>query len=261
MSPELGATSADLAWAPPPRGSWLRAVLAFPFALLAAFLIPAVMVIGFLIVPTRMRRSSAAWVRAWGRWIMVIYGVRLEVHGSEHRYAPGAAIILFNHVSLLDLMVLSTLWDEGGTVVYKQEFHRVPIIGSVMKHLRMIPIDRRDRERALASLRAAAAEVRERGVKVFMAPEGTRSRRGGLQEFKLGPFHLAMDTGAPVVPCVMRGIDHLNPVGSWLIRSGTVRVDFLPPVPTGDWSEDSVHEHAHAVRLIFLRYVPAAPAA
>lgn len=256
-APDIGEAGE---WIPPPRGSLVRALIAFPLAFLAAFLLAGALLIYFLLLPGRARRCNAAWVRAWGRVILAIFGVRLEVGGREHRFAPGAAIILFNHVSLLDLMVLATLWDEGCTVIYKREFHRIPVIGSVMKRLRMIPIDRSDRERAVASLHAAAEEVRARGVKVFMAPEGTRSRAGGLQEFKLGPFHLAADTGAPVVPCVMRGIERLNPVGSWLIRSGGVRVDFLPPIPTSGWSEDQVHARAQEVRALFLRYLPAARA-
>ena len=94
-----------------------------------------------------------------------------------------------------------------------------------------------------------------------MAPEGTRSHGGGLQEFKLGPFHLAADTGAPLVPCVMRGIELLNAPRSWLIRGGAVRVDLLPPVPTAGWTEHELHARAQEMRAIFLRYLPAARSA
>lgn len=256
MSVEAGAP----AWTPPPRGSALRAALAFPFALLAAFGIALGLLLFLLVAPAAGRRRHVAWVHAWGRVVMAIFGVRVELGGIEHLRNPGAALLMFNHVSLLDMMVLATFWDHGCTVIYKREFHRVPVIGAVMRRLGLIPIDRGDRERAVESLRAAAASVRERGVKVFLAPEGTRSRRGGLQEFKLGPFHLAAQTGAPIVPCVMRGIETLNPVGSLLIRSGTVRVDFLPPIPTAGWREDEARERADQVRAVFLRLLPPAPA-
>jgi len=259
MTAAGGAHPSPDGWLPPPRGSWLRAAIALPVALLAAFLVAGGLLIYLLLAPKRARRRSTAWVHAWGRSILAIFGVRVETHGIEYCRGPDAAIILFNHVSLLDLMVLATIWDDGCTVIYKKEFHHVPVIGAVLRRMGMISIDRSDHERAVESLRAAAEEVRARGVKVFMAPEGTRSRRGGLQEFKLGPFHLAADTGAPMVPCVMRGIDFLNPVGSWLIRSGTVRVDCLAPVPSAGWTEEQVHARAEEVRAMYLRYVPAAP--
>ncbi len=249
----------DAHWTPPARGGLLRAAVALPFAFLTAFLVAGGLMIHFLLDPRIGGLRRAAGARTWGRSILAIFGVKIEIHGLQHHAGPGPAVVLFNHVSLLDLMVLACLWDEHSNVVHKQEFHRIPVIGFVMKRMRMIPIDRRDHERAVASLALAAAEVRERGTKVFMAPEGTRSRRGGLQEFKLGPFHLATATGAPIHPCLMRGIDHLNPVGSWLIRSGTIRVDFLPPIATAAWREEEVRARADEVRELYLRYLPAAP--
>jgi putative phosphoserine phosphatase/1-acylglycerol-3-phosphate O-acyltransferase len=227
-------------------------------AFFVAFAIAGCLMLLFLVAPAYARKRQTAWVHAWGRTILAIFGVKVEVHGARQRTAPGAALIFFNHVSLLDLMVLSTEWADDATVVYKQEFHRVPVIGSVMKRLDLIPIDRTDREAAVASMRAAARQVQERGAKVFIAPEGTRSRRGGLQEFKLGPFHLAAETGAPIVPAVLRGIGALNPVGSWLIRAGTVRLDYLEPIPTSGWRAEDVRARAEEVREVFLRYLPAA---
>jgi 1-acyl-sn-glycerol-3-phosphate acyltransferase len=232
-----------------------------PPALIVAFLIASGVMILFVVAPAFIHRHQTRWVHAWGRCILFLFGVKVEVHGVERRAAPGAALLLFNHVSLLDLMVLATQWDQDSTVIYKKEFHRIPVIGFVMKRLGMIAIDRSDHEQAVASLEAAAALVRARQCKVFLAPEGTRSRRGGLQEFKLGGFHLAVATRAPVLPTLMRGIEGLNPAGSWLIRSGTVRLDYLDPIATTDWTDDTVREHAASVRELFLRYLPAAPAA
>lgn len=239
----------------------MRALLVLPLAFLAAFLIASGVMILFVVAPGFMQRHQTPWVHAWGKSILALFGVKVEVRGSERRTAPGAAILLFNHVSLLDLMVLATQWDQDSTVIYKKEFHRIPVIGFVMRRLGMIAIDRGDREQAVASMAAAAALVRARQCKVFVAPEGTRSRRGGLQEFKLGAFHLAVATRAPVLPVLLRGIEQLNAGRSWLIRSGTVRVDYLQPVPTDGWTEDAVREHAASLRDLFLRYLPPAPAA
>lgn len=259
MAEVRAPAAADLDWRPPPRGGLARAVLVFPLALLLAFLIAGAVLLLLVVAPGFMRRRQTAWVHAWGRILLALFGVRVEVHGAARRAQPGAALLLFNHVSLLDLMVLATQWDANSTVIYKKEFHRIPVIGLVMRRLGMIAIDREDRDQAVASLAAAAALVRERQCKVFMAPEGTRSRRGGLQEFKLGAFHLAIATRAPVLPVVLRGFSELNSSRSWLIRSGAVRVDYLEAVATDDWQTETVREHAAAVRALYLRLLPPAP--
>lgn len=237
----------------------MRAALCYPIAALAAFGIAFAVMLLMLFAPGWLRPRRGRFVRAWGRALLTIFGVCVEVHGAERRRAPGAALLLFNHGSLLDLMVLSSQWDDDATVVYKREFHRIPVIGFVMRRLDLIPIDRDDRERAIESLRAAAALVSERGAKVFMAPEGTRSRRGGLQDFKLGPFHLAAATGAPIVPVLLRGVDRVAPMGSVLIRSGGVRLDYLEPIPTVGWRGEEARERAAEVRAVFRRFLPAAP--
>ncbi|MFT5150258.1 MAG: putative phosphoserine phosphatase/1-acylglycerol-3-phosphate O-acyltransferase, partial [Planctomycetota bacterium] len=91
------------------------------------------------------------------------------------------------------------------------------------------------------------------------APEGTRSRRGGLQRFKLGAFHLATTTGVPIVPMIMRGVDRVLPMGSFIVRSGRIRVDYLPPIDPTGWELEEVREHADEIREQFLQYLPPAP--
>jgi 1-acyl-sn-glycerol-3-phosphate acyltransferase len=239
--------------APERPGCRLRAALCLPAAVLCAFGLAGALMLMQLLAPRWIRPRQAAWVRAWGRSILAIF--RVLVRGGERRSAPGAALVFVHHVGLLDLMVLATQWGPDATVIYKKEFHRVPVIGFVMRRLGMIPINREDRESAVASIAAAAELVRARQCKLFLAPEGTRSRGARLQEFKLGGFHLAAATGAPIQPALMRGLEELNPRGSWLIRSGTVRLDYLEPIPTAGWTSEDAREHAERVRGVFLRHL------
>jgi 1-acyl-sn-glycerol-3-phosphate acyltransferase len=75
----------------------------------------------------------------------------------------------------------------------------------------------------------------------------------------LGPFHLAAETGAPIVPVLLRGVDRVAPMGSLLIRSGGVRLDYLAPIPTAGWRDDEARERAAEVRAVFRRHLPPAP--
>lgn len=244
---------------PRTRGSaWRGVLLLVPITLwtLGAATLIAVLA---LLVPSIRDGGYVHLVRSWGRVPLRLCGVRLEVHGREHVAEAAPRLVLFNHVSLLDLFVLASLAPPRPLVLYKKEFSRIPGLGLALRVLRMIPVDRGNHEAAVQSVTEAGRRLVEEGASCMIAPEGTRSRRGGLQDFKLGAFHLAATRGIPIVPMVMQGIEHVLPMGSFVIRSGTVRVDYLPPIDTTGWSSDEARLHAREVRGRFLELVPPAP--
>ncbi len=198
------------------------------------------------------------WLHRWGRCMLWLTGLRLETHGLPRIEASAPCLVMFNHQSLLDLVVLATTWPAGATVLYKREFHRIPFMGRAMRRAGMIPIDRSNPDAARSSLDAAAAEVRERGRVVLIAPEGTRSRRGGLQDFKLGPFHLACATRVPILPFITRGVAEVLPMGRFGPHTGTIRVDVLEPIDTSEWNAADVRTHAAGARDVFLAWLPPA---
>jgi 1-acyl-sn-glycerol-3-phosphate acyltransferase len=100
-----------------------------------------------------------------------------------------------------------------------------------MRAGRFIFIDRQNAVAARKSIEEAAARIRG-GCSVVIFPEGTRSRDGKLAPFKKGGFHLAINSGAQVVPVAIRGSREIMPRGSLLIRPGTVDIEIGEPVPT-----------------------------
>ncbi len=204
-------------------------------------------------------KGYGRWVRIWGRVPLIFCGIKLEIHGAQHVQGKGAKLVLFNHVSQLDLFVLASLCPDGAVVMYKKEFESMPGLGSAMRNLGMIPVDRSDLVSAIASVSTAGKRILEEDAPCFIAPEGTRSRVGGLQSFKKGAFHLAAEHGIPVVPMVLRGIGELLPMGGYFPRSGVIRVDYLDPIDTSEWDSNRVRKHVKEVRDLFLEYVPAAP--
>jgi len=97
----------------------------------------------------------------------------------------------------------------------------------------MIPVDRDDTKAAIASL-DTALEVLGRGEAFGIYPEGTRSRDGRLYRGRTGVGHLALTSGAPVVPVGLEGTQHLQPVGSRLPRLAKVTVRFGEPLDFTD---------------------------
>lgn len=249
----------------PPRwdarpGSRLRGLLVTPLWLLFAFGVLAPLAPVVIFAPHLMRRWRLAITHFWGRGLLALLGVRLVVEGREHLPEHGPAIVLFTHQSLLDLALLSALWPPRGIVLYKQEFHRIPFMGSTMRAMGFIAVDRQNREAAVRSVREAADAIREQNAQVLIAPEGTRSRTRGLLRFKRGPFHLALASRAPMVPVIFQGVRQVMPAGHWIGRPGTVRALYLPTIDTSDWRADSIDQHVADVRAMFLAHVPDATA-
>jgi 1-acyl-sn-glycerol-3-phosphate acyltransferase len=246
-------------WEPPRRGSALRAVLSIPIGVLWCLVNLPWMIGVMALTPKYFEKNRTRVTSSWGRGLLWIFGIKLELHGTQYRDLEGAKVLAINHVSIVDLFVYSAAWTDHGTMIYKKELSKIPLMGRVMKMIGFIQVDRSDHRAAIKSMAEAAKRIRETGLSIWIAPEGTRSRLGGLQEFKVGAFHMAMQTGAPIIPCIMRGAGEINPMGSLLIRSGTIRVDYLAPVETKDWKRPQLRVEAVKLRKTFLQYLPPAP--
>jgi 1-acyl-sn-glycerol-3-phosphate acyltransferase len=169
---------------------------------------------------------SAMWIAHSG---LRIAGIRWRVRGYDQLDLSRHYIFMANHVSNIDPPLLIPLLPHRVTVLVKKELFKIPIFGRAMRMGDFVPIDRRNRDAAVASVRVAEETVR-RGLHMVIFPEGTRSRDGRLLPFKKGPFYLAMETGVPIVPITILGTEKLLPKGKALARPGEVEVIFHPPV-------------------------------
>lgn len=178
-------------------------------------------------------------------------GVRLDVTGAENLVAARPAVFLFNHQSQLDVLVLAKLLRGGFTGVAKKELANAPGFGLVFRLMDVAFVDRANSTRARAALEPAVQRLRE-GVSLVIAPEGTRSVTPALGQFKKGAFHVALQAGVPVVPIVIHNAGELMWRGASTVRSGTVRVTVLPPVPTDGWRSTDLDDHIADVRRRYL---------
>ena len=169
-------------------------------------------------------------VRGIVRWGVRAAGVRVEVTGRERVPVSVACILLPNHVSNLDPPVLFPAVPGMAAAMLKKGLMRIPFLGTGMRLGGFVPVERSSRrEDAKASVEKAAASL-QRGLHMLIFAEGTRSKDGRLQPFKRGPFYLAMETGAPVVPVVITGTEKMMRKGSVAITPGVAHVEFLEPL-------------------------------
>jgi 1-acyl-sn-glycerol-3-phosphate acyltransferase len=158
-----------------------------------------------------------------------LVGVKVEVVGLDKLDWRRTYIFMCNHASNLDPPIVISVVPRRTSVLVKKELFRVPILGWAMRLANLVPVDRRNRESAIASLRLAA-EVLRSGVNMTIWPEGTRSPDGRLLPFKKGPFHLAKESGVPIVPITLVGTHEIWPKGEFAIHPGTATVLFHEPL-------------------------------
>ncbi len=157
-------------------------------------------------------------------------GIRTEVVGVENVPVGQSCIFMCNHVSNLDPPVLLPLLPGRCSVLLKKELMRIPILGLAMRMGKFVPVERGQKREAAKASVAAAADALRSGLHILVFPEGTRSLDGRLSTFKKGPFYLAQETQAPIVPIAISGTQTMMRKGSAAITPGLARVQLLPVI-------------------------------
>jgi 1-acyl-sn-glycerol-3-phosphate acyltransferase len=174
-------------------------------------------------------------------------GVRVETVGLDELDPGRTYIFMSNHVSNIDPPITIPLIPKRTSVMVKKELFRYPILGQAMLMGSLVPVDRGNRDAGIESVRAAK-QVVQQGINMTIYVEGHRSFDGKLLPFKKGPFYLAMECGAPVVPITIVGTHDVMPKGRFAIKRGTVTVIFHPPIEPQDFgSRECLMEKVRAV--------------
>lgn len=240
------------------RGWLLRAIVLVVggWAFSVAFAL-AVCVVALVTPRRRLQRVRPRLLAVWGRSMLRLSGVRLEVEGRERLLVGGPRVVTFNHASVLDAYAISTLMPPGATVTIKRELLFYPVLGLAAWLVGLVAVDRGRSERAHRTLQRAAERMQRDGLAVFIAPEGTRSRDGELRPFKKGALHLALATGAPIIPIVLDGSFALQPRKQFWSRRGVIRARVLPPVDTRGLTREGIGAATQRLRERYLRELAA----
>ncbi len=188
----------------------------------------------------------------WSRACLRSAGVRVHALGIENVLRDRPQIFFSSHASIADICILASVLPVEYRWLARKEVFRIPIIGWYLSVTRHVKIDRGDRSTAIRLLADASARVRA-GSNLLVFPEGTRSPDGGLLPFKKGVFHLAIDSGVPIVPVRILGSHRIIPKGSGRLGSGDVDVVVGTPIPTDGLDEDDLPALMARVRTAMRR--------
>lgn len=228
-----------------------RLVRALATVTTVAFLLPGTLLLSILAVLVSWippRGNAMIFVaRVWSYCLLAAAGVRLDVE-VDPAVEPGTGyVFLANHQSYFDIpALLATL---PGTVRFaaKRSLFKIPIFGWALAAGGFIPVDRKDKSRAVEVHAAAGARLRA-GISVLFFPEGTRSHDGGLGTFYRGGFLVAQKCGAPIVPVGISGSRQVLPRRRWSVQPGRIRVRLGAPVDTREYPVSRKRELIARVR-------------
>jgi 1-acyl-sn-glycerol-3-phosphate acyltransferase len=181
-------------------------------------------------------------------------GIRIEMTGLENVPAGRSCIFMSNHVSNLDPPVVLPLLPGRSSVLLKKELMNIPILGQAMRLGKFVPVERGSRRDAARASVEAAADALQSGLHILVYPEGTRSPDGRLSTFKKGPFFLAQQTGAPIVPIALSGTQRMMRKGSNAIEPGLARIQLLPAIESSAYATRD--ELMRAVRNAIAQALP-----
>lgn len=261
-----------------PKAGFVARVLAAYISLLACALYGVLVSIVLTLVG---KRQIAQWAcgRAFVFAMRYTAGVEFVIDDPDNVLgSTRPAVFIGNHQTELDVLMLGTIFPKYCSVTAKAQLKRVPFLGWFMSLSGTIFVDRKNSQGARSAMDGAANEIRTSRQSVYMFPEGTRSysKEPMLLPFKKGAFHLAVQSGVPIVPVVVSNYSHILYVKNLVFNSGKIPIKgtltyiplqsynpngkknmltpttVLAPIPTTNLTAADVDELTRAIRELML---------
>ena len=195
--------------------------------------------------------------RIWARTILTGSRVPISVSGLSNIEPDTSYVYMANHQSNFDIPALLGYLPVQFRWLAKAELFKIPVFGRAMRGAGYVKIDRFNQESAFESINEAAEKMKN-GVSIMIFPEGTRSKDGSIKPFKKGGFVMAIDSGVPIVPVILRGTWSIMAKSSLRINYGGVEMEIAKPIETTGYSRETKEELMQKVRTVICRKFDAA---
>lgn len=198
--------------------------------------------------------------RAVIHWWLVIEGCllaklipiwKISVEGREKAMEKTPYIIISNHQSILDILIMNCLRYRFRWVS-KSENNKVPFLGWYMRMAKYIVVDRGNKESKTEMMEKSAESLRN-GISIMLFPEGTRSPDREIAPFKLGAFQLAIMTDKSILPVIVDGTGGVLPKHGLIFSDGNIlKIKVLDPVHPGSFGTGDPEELATKFRNLMV---------
>jgi 1-acyl-sn-glycerol-3-phosphate acyltransferase len=198
-----------------------------------------------------LHKFTCFWASLYS-WLNPVWPVTIE--GRERIRRDEAYVMVANHLSLLDILVIFRLFSHFKWVSKIENF-RVPFIGWNMSLNRYIKLKRGDRDSVIEMMNACEETLGE-GNSIMMFPEGTRSKTGEMRAFKPGAFELALKTRRPILPIAIQGTADALPKRGFVLQGRhPIRITVLDEIPAAAFEGVSVEEISAQTRELIAKHL------
>ena len=175
----------------------------------------------------------------WARFNSIMTPLWLTKIGQDYLNKDESYVLVANHQSYYDILVLVGFLPLNLKWVMKMELRKIPFFGYACHKVGHIFVDRSNRQAAIASIARAKATT-QNGTGIMFMPEGTRSATGKLLDFKKGAFRFALDIGLPIVPVTIAGTKDILPRGTLKLFPGPAAIIIHEPIDPAQYGEENM---------------------
>ena len=213
-------------------------------------LFPPYIFLGFLQTGlARKGRLFRSIAKIYSKVIFAAFQVRVVHRGFEQIDPQCPYVFMPNHTSIADPLAMAITIPQPLHAVFKKELARIPVFGWALLSLGQIMVNRENPEQARASLIETISGL-SGNSSILIFPEGKVSRDGRLLPLKKGGFHLAIQTGLPIIPVRIEGARKVCPPGgSGHFHKGVISVRAFPPLMVCGKTETDIPPLMENVRV------------
>jgi 1-acyl-sn-glycerol-3-phosphate acyltransferase len=168
-------------------------------------------------------------LRLWSRLVLRASSCRVRLTGAEFLQRTDSMMLVSNHASYIDSVVLKAVLPVGVCFVANHSVLDWPLVGTAVRKARYLIVDRGSKHSRLAC-GASMIEHLRRGLSLVVYPEGRRGESTRLLPFRLGAFRAAVEAGRPIVPISLAGTARILERDRWVLRRGPIDVTIHPPI-------------------------------
>ena len=211
----------------------MKTITMYLFGSWAWFIFSMILLVMLVSYPfTRSIQSTRKLVKHCAEWIILLTRLELTVEGEEN-LTHGSSILVANHASYTDPMILAAALPANFAFVAKKELKYIPVAGYVLGKIGTHLVDRRDAKKGADDFKKIMKSSKENDSIIFF-PEATFLKEEGLLKFKKGAFLTAIRNQVPVVPVTINGSRNLLRSESWLPEKVQLKVTIHPPIATDE---------------------------
>jgi 1-acyl-sn-glycerol-3-phosphate acyltransferase len=181
------------------------------------------------------------WCRSSLHALTVLCGVRYQIEGVQNipKDMNTPLIVLGKHQSAWETFAYPAILPKELCFVFKRELLYVPFFGWGLASLKMIHINRGDRENARNQVAAQGKKQLAQGKWIAIYPEGTRTPRGSIKPYRTGGVRLAISTQTDILP-IAQNSGALWPRNSFLKKSGLITLSIGPVISVKGKTEEQL---------------------